>query len=91
MSPVLKAPLVEVRVCVAVSSFRTRMVTPGDTLSDEGVNAKFLMTTVTELAGEDDPPDGDVAELLTVEVDAAAECELPQAASIAEARHRAAR
>lgn len=90
MSPVLKAPLVAVRVCVAVSSFRTVMVTPGDTSRDDGMNAKFLMTTVTELAVAEGAPDADVAAPDAGEDDAAAGCELPQAARIPAARHRAA-
>ena len=79
----LNAPLVEVTVCVAVSLLRTVTVAPGDTVSDDGVNAKFLTTIVTEVAADVEPPGLDVAAEGADDVDDAGallECELPHAA-----------
>ncbi len=76
----LNAPLVEVTVWVAVSSLRTVTVAPGDTVSDDGVNAKFLTTIVTEDAADVEPPGLDVEADDGDDVDALLVCELPHAA-----------
>ena len=78
-------------MCVAVSSLRTITVVPGDTVSEDGVNAKFLMTTVTELAVAEAAAELDAAEEDAGEVDAGAGCELPQAASTPAAMHSTAK
>ncbi len=75
----LNAPLVEVTVCVAVSSLRTVTVAPGDTVSDDGVNAKFLTTIVSDVAVDVAPPGFDVVSDDGDDVGALAACELPQA------------
>jgi hypothetical protein len=46
MSPVLKAPDSEVRVCVTPSLFTTVTVSPGETRKVSGLKAKFSMVTV---------------------------------------------
>jgi hypothetical protein len=54
------------------------MVAPGDTVSDEGVNAKFLMTTVKEVAVAGAILDGEVAEPELGDDDRALGGEAPQ-------------
>jgi hypothetical protein len=57
-----------VNVCVTVSSFRTVTTAPGETVSEAGENAKFLMTIESLVTGFE-PADDPVAVALADEVD----------------------
>ena len=68
--PVLKSfeSALSVSVCVTESSFRTVTIAPGETVSEGGENAKFLMTIESLVTGFW-PADDPVAVALVDEVD----------------------
>src|SRR5665213_1933287 len=68
MPPVVKAPLVAVRVWVVLSSLCTETVVPALTVIVGDMNAKFLITMVSAPARPDEPPELGAAEVVVAEV-----------------------